>query len=174
MFVPGVKWDFGNNLAPDRRIGFDGIYAAYLNRWPPSPGLPERACMYLSRLLRGVPLGVGGGWHGVSNHQGDLGAGLFFWIDPLTVDITIPYDDRNRSQLFFADAEFAGDRLDLILRYGYGIATPINVYSHEVNVLAFYSLSESVRLAGLVSANRYSGSFLSHYTRIGATITLVL
>lgn len=114
---------------------------------------------------------VGIGWHGVNRRRGNLGAGLFFWIDPLTVDDTIPYDDRNDAQLFYADARIKRESLDLTLRYGYGINRAIEANSHEINILAYYTLTKSWTWGWLMSINVYSGEDLPDYTRVGTILT---
>lgn len=173
MFVQGGNWDFGVDFDAGYRLGLDGTVARYGNEWPRELQ-PEYEDVY-AWLLHGyweqnnVRLGLG--WHGVSRHNGHLGAGLFFWIDPLTVDETIPYDDRNDSEIYYADAHIRRESWRLILRYGYGIARPISVYSHEVNVFGFVDLTPSVTWGTLISANRYSGDLLANYTRIGMTLT---
>lgn len=172
MFVQGSDWDVGIDFDAGFRLGFDGTVARYGNEWPRElkPEYEDAYAWLLHGYWERNDIRLGAGWHGVSRHNIHMGAGLFFWIDPLTVDETIPFDDRNDSEIYYADARIRRDTWRLILRYGYGIARPIDVYSHEVNVFGFVDLTPSVTWGTLISANRYSGDFLSNYTRIGMTL----
>lgn len=173
MLVSGLNWDLGRSMPAGARIGLDGTLAHYGNRWPRAlkPDYQDVFSWLVHGYRQFGSLRVGIGWHGVNDRRGNLGAGLFYWIDPLMVDETIPYDDRNAAQLFYADAKLKRDRLDLTLRYGYGVNRAIDLDSHEIDILTYYNLTPSLTWGWLVAINVYSGDLLPDYTRIGTILS---
>ncbi len=172
MFMRGVDWNFPLPLGDRHAVGFDGNFTQYGNEWPEEikPGYEDVLSWIAHAYWRRDSVILGVGWHGVGDNRGNLGAGLFFWIDPLTVDETIPYNDFNNAQLYYADAKIRLDNLRATFRYGFGVNRAIDVDSHEINALVFYDITPSLQWAGIVSWNRYSGDVLPHYTRIGAML----
>ena len=172
IMLYGVDADFPVEIVPGQTVGLDGTVAVYGNQTPREIE-PDYQDVY-SWLLHGYyafsDIKLGLGWYGVSNHRGDLGAGIFDWIDPLIVDDTMPYDDYNNAQLYYTDAKIKLTRCDIVLRYGYGNNRAYHIKSHEINALVFYHITESVQLSAFVSWNRYSGDMLSDYTRIGSVL----
>lgn len=177
MQVTGVDWDLGRT-ASGGWFGFDGSLARYGNRWPArlQPDYEDVFSWLLHgyRRFDGTRVGdvrVGLGWYGVNNRRGDLGAGLFYWIDPLMVDETQPYDDGNNARLLYADAAILSRALNVTLRYGYGVNHAIEITSNEIDLVAYYQVNPSLRLGWLLSINTYSGDRLPDYTRIGSMLT---
>ncbi len=172
MLLYGADADLPVEIAEGRTVGLDGTFSVYGNKTPRDIE-PDYQDVY-SWLIHGYyafnDIKLGLGWYGVSNHRGDLGAGIFDWIDPLTVDETMPYDDYNNAQLYYTDAKIKLAPCDIVLRYGYGNNKAYDIKSHEINALVFYNITKSVQLSAFVSWNRYSGDMLSDYTRIGSVL----
>lgn len=95
MLLHGLEygWSFAQSEA--RSWGLDGIVAVYGNEWPRTPETADYRDVLSWRihLRRHVaPWTLGIGTFGVSDDPGDLGAGIFDWFTPMTVDAIIPFD----------------------------------------------------------------------------------
>ena len=174
MQVQGLQWKLALGQFRGRDMAFDGVLARYVNLWPanlrPDYGDVNAWRLRWSRDYGDLSYGIG--WHGVTRRRLNLGAGLFFWIDPLTVDLTIPFDDRNDSQLYFVDARTRRPSgTDFLFRYGFGVNRAINVNSHEVNLIVRRALTARLDVSGFASINRYSGDTLPDYIRTGVLLS---
>ena len=173
MTAIGAEWNYSRPVASDRQIGVDGIFAYYVNGWPEElqPDYENAYTWLIHASMQTESLNLGIGWHGVSDHTADIGVGPYFWIDPLVADNTLPYDARNRAQLFYVDAETSYGPVDLTLAYGYGINQSIDVDSHEFNAIGKVHLREDLSFEIMVSWNMYEGDLLADYVRTGTLLT---
>lgn len=173
MTAIGAEWNYSRPVASNRQIGVDGIFAYYVNGWPEElqPDYENAYTWLIHASMQTESLSLGIGWHGVSDHTADIGVGPYFWIDPLVADNTLPYDARNRAQLFYVDAETSYGPVDLTLAYGYGINQSIDVDSHEFNAIGKVHLREDLSFEIMVSWNMYEGDLLADYVRTGTLLT---
>lgn len=173
MSVIGTEWNYARPVSSDRRIGVDGTFAYFENAWPDrlQPEYEDAYTWLIHASLKTESLSFGIGWHGISDHTADIGVGPYFWIDPLIVDDTLPYNDRNRAQLFYADADASLGMFDFNFAYGYGINNAIEVNSHEFNATGKVHLRQDLSFEIMVSWNIYEGDTLADYVRTGTLLT---
>jgi hypothetical protein len=174
MLLHGIDAAYTQTLANGHSLGIDGTLAIYGNRTPRDvqPDY-EDVLSWLIHAAYGLDdVTLGLGWYGVSDHRGDLGAGIFDWIDPMTVDEIMPYDDHNHARLLFADALLDLAPLELEVRYGHGVNRALDMNSQELNLMARYAFTPRLKLSSLIAYNRYTGRRLPDHTRAGLLLTL--
>jgi hypothetical protein len=174
MLLTGADWDIAFAVGEGRRIGFDGTVARYGNDAPEAsyPDYEDVHSWRLHAYYGTTAAQAGAGWFGVSDDLLDLGKDVFDWFDPMTVDSTMPYDDRNNAQLWYVDGTWTVGGAQLTARYGFGKNRAIGIESHEIDLLAEYALTPSLNFSAFVAYNAYSGNELSDYSRVGMVARL--
>ncbi len=164
MTLYGFEGDFPYAISKDETLGVEGAYVLYANRTPTHvrAGYEDVHAWLVHGYWKKGDLMFGAGWHGSSNNRGHQGAGIFDWIDPLTVDEIVPYSSGNNAQLFYTDAKYKLKQSNFIFRYGYAIDRSIAVHSHEVNLIAYHHLTPKLGLR----ASRLSTSMLATFCLI--------
>lgn len=173
MTLYGADMYVSHALDDERSVGLEGTVAMYGNEMPREEQ-PDYEDVYswlihaYAQLNEKVTMGLG--WYGVSNDRGDISAGIFDTFDPLEEDGTIPYDDRNNAQLYYADAQLSYAQVSLELAYGYGVNDAIDVNSHEVDALLTVDITDSLQAAAFAAYNHYSGDEVPNYTKTGLSL----
>ena len=171
MLLSGVDFSFERPLANSARLEVDGTLAVYGNQTPASikPDYEDVWSWIIHAKYRQGAWRYGLGWFGVGNQRGNLGTGIFDWFDPMTVDETMPFDDNNNAQLYFATLDYTAGPWRVVSRLGFGVNRAIDVDSRELNVFTYYDFNERLTAGAFVSYNRYSEGIvdLPRYTRSG-------
>jgi len=112
--------------------------------------------------------GVGVFWVGKGNQ--DTKAGLFTIFDPLKEDDLYPFNDRNRTHLFYWMATMEWEGLTIYPAVGIGRNDAVRSNSYEVDLLFDYSVSENFSLAGFFVYVKFEKEVLPDYSIVGASL----
>ncbi len=173
MAMYGADLYVAHKLDEERTVGMNATMVVYGNETPHEvqPDYDDVfSWLVHSYVTLNTNLMLGLGWYGVSDDRGNIAAGLFDTFDPLEEDRTIPYNDQNNAQLYYADATWSFDPFDFTLVYGYGVNDAIGVRSHEVDAVLSVELTESLQAKAFATYNTYSGDEVSDYTKMGLSL----